>query len=73
MGPIPVGQALVARRGVGETYGGIDFYGHTRKEFMERARSLGITGYSRMRKAELVKAIEQREHAQEAKARREAA
>ena len=58
-----------ARAGKGETYGGIDFNGHTKKEFEDRAKSLGITGYSHMRKAELVKKIEQREHAQEAKER----
>ncbi len=59
-----------ARAGKGETYGGIDFYGHTKKEFEQRARSLGITGYSRMRKDELVKKIAQREHSQEAKERK---
>jgi hypothetical protein len=59
-----------ARAGKGETYGGIDFYGHTKKEFEERAKSLGITGYSRMRKDELVKTIAQRERSQEAKERR---
>ena len=59
-----------ARAGEGETYGGIDFYGHTKKEFEARARSLGITGYSHMRKDELVKKIAQRERSQEAKERR---
>jgi hypothetical protein len=59
-----------AREGKGETYGGIDFYGHTKKEFEQRARELGITGYSHLRKAELVKKIEQREHSQEAKERK---
>ena len=59
-----------ARAGKGETYGGIDYYGHTKKEFEQRAKGLGITGYSRMRKDELVKKIAQREHAQEGKERR---
>lgn len=59
-----------AREGKGETYGGIDFYGHTKKEFEQRAKSLGITGYSRMRKDELVKKIAQRERSQEAKERK---
>ncbi len=35
-----------ARAGRGKTYGGIDYYGHTKKEFQERARNLGIRGYS---------------------------
>ncbi len=62
-----------ARAGKGETYGGIDYYGHTKKEFEERAKRLGITGYSRMKKDELVKKIEQREHSEEAKERRKQA
>jgi ChaB/Rho termination factor, N-terminal domain len=59
-----------ARAGKGETFGGIDYYGHTKKEFERRAKGLGITGYSRMRKAELVKEIERRERSQESKERR---
>jgi hypothetical protein len=59
-----------AREGKGETFGGIDFSGHTKKEFEQRAKSLGITGYSHMRKKELVRKIEQREHSQEAKERK---
>ncbi len=59
-----------ARAGKGETYGGIDYYGHTKKEFEQRAKRLGITGYSRMRKAELVKRIEQRERSESARERR---
>ncbi len=59
-----------ARAGKGENFGGIDYYGHTKKEFEQRARSLGITGYSRMRKVELVKEIERRERSQESKERR---
>jgi len=62
-----------ARRGKGETFGGIDYYGHTVKEFRRRARDLGITGYSRMRKLELVRAIERREKSEEARERRKAA
>lgn len=59
-----------AREGKGETYGGIDFYGHTKKEFEQRAKGLGITGYSRMRKDELVKKIAQRERSEEARERK---
>ena len=46
-----------ARHGEGRTFGGVDYYGHTRQELYERARSLGITGASRMRKEELAAAI----------------
>jgi len=62
-----------ARAGEGKTFGGIDYYGHTKKEFEQRAKELGITGYSRMRKEELVEAIEKREQSEEARRRREAA
>jgi hypothetical protein len=50
-----------ARSGQGQTYGGIDYYGHTREEFEQRARELGIRGRSRMRKSELVEAIARQE------------
>ena len=58
-----------ARRGEGETYGGIDYYGHTRKEFEQRARELGIAGTSHMRKKELVEAIARHEKNESRRAR----
>ena len=61
-----------AREGVGKTFGGIDYYGHIKKEFEQRARELGITGYSRMRKEELVEAIERKEKNEEARRRKAA-
>jgi hypothetical protein len=45
------------RQGKGETFGGVDLFGHTREELYGRARSLGVRGASRMRKAELARAI----------------
>ena len=45
------------RRGVGETYGGVDAVGNTKAQLMERARALDIRGRSRMTKAELAAAI----------------
>jgi cation transport regulator ChaB len=45
------------RRGVGETFGGVDFYGHTKQELYERAKDLGIEGRSKMNKEELARAI----------------
>ena len=46
-----------ARDGEGETFGGVDYFGHTRKELYERARDLDIKGRSTMDKKELARAI----------------
>ncbi len=46
-----------AREGKGETFGGVDMYGHTKSELMDRAKRLGIQGRSRMDKADLARAI----------------
>lgn len=45
------------RRGRGETFGGVDYYGHTKEELYRRAKALDIDGRSRMSKAELARAI----------------
>lgn len=45
------------RRGRGKTYGGVDYYGHTKAELYDRARRLDIAGRSQMNKSELAKAI----------------
>jgi ChaB protein len=49
--------AAKARRGVGETFGGLDYYGHTAEELARRARRLGVRGTTRMTKRELARAI----------------
>ncbi len=64
--------AKEAREGKGETFGGIDFFGHTKDEFMERARELNIPGRSKMNKRELVEAIQKRERANDRRERRAA-
>ena len=46
-----------ARRGEGETFGGVDVNGNTRDELYERAKSLGIKGRSSMDKKGLARAI----------------
>jgi ChaB protein len=46
-----------AREGRGETFGGVDYYGHTREELYARARKLGVRGRASMTKKELAKAI----------------
>jgi cation transport regulator ChaB len=46
-----------ARAGRGQTFGGVDYYGHSRDELYARARKLGVSGRSAMTKKELAKAI----------------
>ncbi len=46
-----------AARTGGETVGGVDVLGHTRAELEQRARGLGVTGTSNMRKRDLARAI----------------
>ena len=50
-----------AAKGHGETFGGVDFYGNTKKELYERARGLGVEGRARMTKVELARAIGQKQ------------
>lgn len=45
------------RAGKGETFGGVDLYGHTRQELYQRAARLGISGRSKMNKRDLARAI----------------
>jgi cation transport regulator ChaB len=45
------------RRGVGETFGGVDLYGNTKQELYARAKNLGVEGRSKMTKDELARAI----------------
>lgn len=45
------------RQGKGETFGGVDVEGNSKRELYERARDLGIEGRSRMSKKELARAI----------------
>lgn len=46
-----------AREGEGETFGGVDVEGNTKRQLYERAARLGVEGRSRMTKAELARAI----------------
>ena len=50
-----------ARRGEGETFGGIDVRGNTKEELYERAKRAGVSGRSRMSKAELARALARKE------------
>jgi len=46
-----------AREGHGESYGGVDLFGNSKSELMNRARELGVRGRSTMPKEELARAI----------------
>ena len=54
-GPSDPGAA--GKRGHGETFGGVDVFGHSKDELMQRARDLDVKGRSRMSKNELARAI----------------
>jgi cation transport regulator ChaB len=46
-----------AREGQGQSFGGVDYEGHTKQELYERAAKLNVQGRSKMSKAELAAAI----------------
>ena len=50
-----------ARRGKGETFGGVDYLGSSKQELYERARELGVKGRSSMSKEELAEAISKKQ------------
>ena len=50
-----------ARRGKGETFGGVDYLGSSKQELYERARELGVKGRSSMSKKELAEAISKKQ------------
>ena len=50
-------SGAAARRGEGETFGGVDVIGNSKAELYERAQKLGVQGRSRMDKKELARAI----------------
>jgi hypothetical protein len=54
-------RGKAARDGRGEALGGVDYYGHTRAELYDRAKTLGIEGRSKMDKLELAREIGRRQ------------
>ena len=50
-----------ARRGEGETFGGVDVIGNSKAELYQRAQKLGVEGRSKMDKKELARAIAQKQ------------
>lgn len=49
------------RLGKGETFRGLDCYGHTKQKLYARAHRLDIRGRSRMSKKELASALDRKE------------
>jgi ChaB len=47
-----------ARKGRGESFGGVDVEGHSKEELVGMARKAGVKGYSRMNKEELARALD---------------
>ena len=50
-----------ARRGAGESFGGVDYFGSTVGKLRERAKDLGIKGRWEMNKKELARAIDRKQ------------
>jgi hypothetical protein len=50
-----------ARKGRGKTFGGVDYYGSSKRELYERAKKLGVPRRSTMSKAELASAVARRQ------------
>jgi cation transport regulator ChaB len=47
--------------GKGESFGGLDYYGHTKDDLSKRAKELGVRGASKMTKRELAEAINKKQ------------
>jgi hypothetical protein len=52
-----------ARKGRGKTFGGVDYYGSSKRELYERAKQLGVPRRSTMSKGELASAVARRQKA----------
>ncbi|HVJ29577.1 MAG TPA: ChaB family protein [Gammaproteobacteria bacterium] len=50
-----------ARKGRGKTFGGVDYYGSSKRELYERAKKLGVPRLSTMSKEQLAGAIARRQ------------
>jgi hypothetical protein len=59
-----------ARQGRGQTFGGVDYYGHSKRELYERAKKLGVPRASTMSKEQLAGAIARRQRSSSRSARR---
>ena len=61
-GPSDPGAEGGGRNQSRETYGGVDVYGNTKDELLERARELDVKGRSKMSKHELAQAIARKQN-----------
>lgn len=59
-----------ARKGRGKTFGGVDYYSHSKRELYERAKKLGVPRRSTMSKEQLAGAIAQRQESTSRSAQR---
>ena len=50
-------SGAAARRGEGESFGGVDVYGNSKQQLYERAKKLDVAGRASMSKEELARAI----------------
>ena len=57
----PRAKSPRARENVGKTFGGVDYYGNSKRELYERARKLEVPGRSKMSKEQLAEAIARRQ------------
>jgi hypothetical protein len=63
-------SSAAARKGRGKTFGGVDYYGHSKRELYERAKKLGVPQRSAMSKEQLASAIARRQKSAPRSARR---
>ena len=63
-------KGAAARKGTGESYGGVDEQGSTKQELLEKARDAGVEGRSTMDKHELADALRKENDRATAKARK---
>ena len=59
-----------ARRGTGESHGGVDVMGRSKDDLMRQAQKLGIDGRSKMNKSAIAEAINKSNIRETAKARK---
>jgi len=54
-------RGSAARRGKGESFGGVDYYGSTKEQLYRKAKKLDIAGRSKMDKKELARAVSRKQ------------
>jgi ChaB protein len=67
--PRAMQSRAAARKGRGKTYGGVDYYGSSKRELYARAKKLGVPRLSKMSKDQLAGAIARRQKSSSRSAR----